>query len=566
MNPISNHLSWAHPLVQKWFIGKFTSPTEPQEQGWPSILAGHTTLISAPTGSGKTFAAFLICIDKLIRKSLERNLLNQTQVLYISPLKALTNDVQKNLLEPLAEILALAKEEGYEMDEIQVSVRTGDTLASERQAMLKKHPHILVTTPESFYLLLTAEKSRALLASVRTVIVDEIHALANSKRGSHLSLSMERLEVITHEKPVRIGLSATQKPLELVAAFLAGNRKEKPKIINIGHARQLETSIEVPESELSSVASNDMWDQIYDRIAKLADQNRSTLVFANTRRLAERAAHHLSERIGKELVTAHHGSLSRKLRLAAETSLKSGKLKVLVATASLELGIDIGTVDLVCQLGSPRAIAVALQRVGRSGHWHGAISKGIFFATTADELLECAALVKAIRAGDLDKLIIPEEPLDILAQQIVASCATNDWPEEQLFAMVKKSYPYRHLTKETFNSLLDMLTEGIAGSRGRYGSYLFRDRVNGLVKARRGSRLAAITSGGAIPDNNLFTVVTESNGMMVELLMKILPLNRTEAMLFYLATPPGKSNTLKVQRDEYWSKMPMEHRLLCLFG
>ncbi|MBA2711458.1 MAG: DEAD/DEAH box helicase [Tatlockia sp.] len=515
MNPISNHLSWAHPLVQKWFVGKFSSPTEPQEQGWPSILAGQTTLISAPTGSGKTFAAFLICIDKLVRQSLDGNLVNQTQVLYISPLKALTNDVHKNLLEPLAEIQALAKEEGLIMAEIQVSVRTGDTLASERQAMLKKHPHILVTTPESFYLLLTAEKSRALLASVHTVIVDEIHALANSKRGSHLSLSMERLEVITQEKPVRIGLSATQKPLDLVASFLAGNRDEKSTIINIGHARHLEISIEVPESELSSVASNDMWDQIYDRITTLAGQNRSTLVFANTRRLAERAAHHLSERIGKELVTAHHGSLSRKLRLAAENALKSGKLKVLVATASLELGIDIGAIDLVCQLGSPRAIAIALQRIGRSGHWHGAISKGIFFATTADELVECAALVKAIRAGFLDKLIIPEEPLDILAQQIVASCATNDWSEEQLFTMLKKAHPYRNLSKETFNSILEMLSEGIAGSRGRYGSYLFRDKVNGLVKGRRGSRLAAITSGGAIPENNLFNVVTESKGMLV---------------------------------------------------
>jgi ATP-dependent Lhr-like helicase len=515
MTPISNHLAWAHPLVRDWFIAKFNSPTEPQEQGWPSILAGHTTLISAPTGSGKTFAAFLICIDQLVREALAENLPNQTQVLYISPLKALTNDVQKNLLEPLAEIQMLAKEQGYKMDEIQVAVRTGDTLAYERQAMLKKPPHILVTTPESFYLLLTAEKSRALLASVSTIIIDEIHALANSKRGSHLSLSMERLEAITTVSPVRIGLSATQKPLQLVAEFLTGARSTQPDIINIGHARHLEIAIEVPESELSSVASNEMWDQIYDRISELALQNRSTLVFANTRRLAERAAHHLSERLGKEHVAAHHGSLSRKLRLNAETSLKTGKLKVLVATASLELGIDIGTVDLVCQLGSPRAIAIALQRVGRSGHWHGAISKGVFFATTADELLECAALIKAIRAGELDKLIIPEEPLDILAQQIVASCATNDWQEEQLFAMLRKSHPYRNLTKETFNSLLEMLSEGIAGSRGRYGSYLFRDQVNGLVKARRGSRLAAITSGGAIPENNLYTVITESNGMLV---------------------------------------------------
>ncbi|CDZ78552.1 putative DEAD-box ATP-dependent RNA helicase [Legionella massiliensis] len=515
MTSIPTPLAWAHPLVREWFSNKFGSPTEPQEQGWPSILAGYTTLISAPTGSGKTFAAFLICIDKLVRQALAGNLGRQTEVLYVSPLKALTNDVQKNLLEPLSEIQQLAKDQGYSMEEIEVAVRTGDTLARDRQAMLKKPPHILVTTPESFYLLLTAEKSRAMLSTVQTLIVDEIHALANNKRGSHLSLSMERLDAITLQKPVRIGLSATQKPLSLVADFLAGSNSPTPSIINIGHARQLELTVEVPEIELGPIASNAIWDQIYDRIAELARQNRSTLVFANTRRLAERVAHHLSERLGKEKVAAHHGSLSRKLRLAAEHNLKTGQLQVLVATASLELGIDIGTVDLVCQLGSPRAIAIALQRIGRAGHWHGAISKGIFFATTTDELLECAALVYAIRSGDLDRLLVPEEPLDILAQQIVASCATNDWQEEQLFALVKQSHPYKDLTRETFNSILEILAEGIAGSRGRYGSYLFRDQINGLVKARRGSRLTAITSGGAIPETNLFTVITESTGTVV---------------------------------------------------
>lgn len=514
MTSITNPLAWAHPLVCEWFSKKYGSPTEPQKQGWPSILAGQTTLISAPTGSGKTFAAFLVCIDKLIRQALAGELSHQTQVLYISPLKALSNDVQKNLLEPLSEIHQLAANQGLIL-EISVSVRTGDTLARERQAMLKKPPHILVTTPESFYLLLTAEKSRGLLGPIQTIIVDEIHALANNKRGSHLSLSMERLEAITQQKPVRIGLSATQKPLELVAKFLAGTSNPQPTLVNIGHTRQLELSIEVPETDLGPVASNNMWDQIYDRLAELAQQNRSTLVFTNTRRWAERVAHHLSERLDKEQVAAHHGSLSRKLRLAAENNLKSGKLKILVATASLELGIDIGTVDLVCQLGSPRAIAIALQRIGRAGHWHGAISKGIFFATTSDELLECAALIYAIRSGDLDQLIIPEEPLDILAQQLVASSATNDWQEEELFSLVKRSYPYRNLSRDSFNHLLDILSEGMAGSRGRYGCYLLRDRVNGLIKARRGSRLAAITSGGAIPENNLFTVITESNGLVV---------------------------------------------------
>ena len=514
MNSIPDSLAWAHPLVHDWFINKYVSPTEPQEQGWPPILAGLATLISAPTGSGKTFAAFLICIDQLVRQSLTE-LTNQTRVIYISPLKALTNDIQKNLLEPLGEIQSLAKERGLTLQEIQVAVRTGDTLARERQAMLKKPPHILVTTPESFYLLLTAEKSRSMLTTVKTVIVDEIHALANNKRGTHLSLSLARLDAITEQKPIRIGLSATQKPLELVADFLAGTTGPRPVIVNIRHDRHLILQIATPKTELGPIATNDMWDQIYDHIAELAKQNRSTLVFANTRRLAERVAHHLSERLDKEKVAAHHGSLSRKLRLAAETQLKTGKLQVLVATASLELGIDIGTVDLVCQLGSPRAIAVALQRIGRAGHWRGAISKGIFFATTCDELVECAALVHAIHSGDLDQLIIPSEPLDILAQQIVASCATNDWSEQELFNLIKTSYPYRHLTRETFNEVLDMLSAGIAGSRGRYGAYLFRDQINGMVKARRGSRLTAITSGGAIPETNLFTVITESNGVVV---------------------------------------------------
>ncbi|CEK11138.1 DEAD/DEAH box helicase [Legionella hackeliae] len=508
-------LKWAHPLVQEWFVKKFTLATEPQEQGWPQILAGNTTLISAPTGSGKTLAAFLVCIDRLVRQSIAQTLKNQTQVLYISPLKALTNDVQKNLLGPLEEIIKLGKEQGYDMEEIQVAVRTGDTLSRERQAMLKKPPHILVTTPESLYLLLTAEKSRTILRSVQTVIVDEIHALANSKRGTHLSLSLERLEVLVEQSPIRIGLSATQKPIEMVANFLTGNNRPPPVIVNIGHIRKLDLAIEVPSSELAPVASNELWDEIYERLSALARQNRSTLIFVNTRRLAERVAHHLAERLGKDLVAAHHGSLSRKLRLAAETKLKNGELKALVATASLELGIDIGAIDLVCQIGSPRSISVALQRIGRAGHWHGAISKGRIFATTRNELLECAALVHAIRQKDLDQLIIPEAPFDILAQQIIAACATDEWHEDTLYELVKRSFPYQHLSREEFDEILVMLAEGIAGSRGRYSAYLFRDRVNGIVKGRRGSRLTAITSGGAIPENGLFTVVAEPNEVIV---------------------------------------------------
>src|SRR5205809_3766707 len=567
--PVSDSLAWAHPLVQEWFVRKFGTPTEPQEQGWPHILAGRTTLISAPTGSGKTLAAFLACIDRLVCKALSGDLQDRTEVLYISPLKALGNDIQKNLEVPLGEILQMAGERGLLMPEIRTAVRTGDTLMHERRAMLKRPPHILVTTPESLYILLTAEKSRAILRDVETVIIDEIHAVADDKRGAHLTLSLERLEALRSEAGglsleairfgrtptlVRIGLSATQKPIEEVAHFLTGNGRPDSVIVNIGHKRTLDLAVEVPGSQLGPIATNEMWDEIYDRLVELVHQNRSTLVFVNTRRLVERVAHHLAERLGEDNVAAHHGSLSRKLRLAAEKKLKDGQIKVLVATASLELGIDIGTVDLVVQISSPRAIAVALQRVGRSGHWRGAVPKGRFFVTTRDDLLECAALVRAIHRGELDRLMIPDAPLDILAQQIVATCATNHaarpphsraelefipetgqvdeidsragvpatreeddsgWDEDELFVLVKRAYPYRNLSRESYDAILEMLAEGIAARRGRYGAYLHRDRVNHKLRARRGSRLAAITSGGAIPETALFTVVAQPDGVVV---------------------------------------------------
>jgi ATP-dependent helicase Lhr and Lhr-like helicase len=513
-------LAWAHPLVAEWFVQRFGTPTEPQEQGWPHILAGRTTLISAPTGSGKTLAAFLACIDRLVRKALAGDLADRTEVLYVSPLKALGNDIQKNLEVPLGEVLAMAGERGLLMPEIRTAVRTGDTLAHERRAMLKRPPHILVTTPESLYILLTADKSRAILRDVETVIVDEIHAVADDKRGAHLTLSLERLEALAYKPPVRIGLSATQKPIEEVAHFLTGSSDRKQVrsdavIVNIGHKRKLDLAVEVPPMPLGPVASNEMWDEVYNRLVALVEQHRSTLVFVNTRRMAERVAHNLGERIGEENVAAHHGSLSRKLRLAAEKKLKEGQVRVLVATASLELGIDVGTVDLVVQINSPRAIAVTLQRVGRSGHWRGAVPKGRLFCTTRDDLLECAALVRAIRHGDLDRLMIPESPLDVLAQQIVAACAAEEWSEDEMFALVRRAYPYRKLKRDTFDSILEMLAEGIAARRGRYGAYLHRDRVNGKLRARRGARLAAITSGGAIPDNSLYAVVAEPDGIVV---------------------------------------------------
>jgi ATP-dependent Lhr-like helicase len=500
-------LDWAHPIVREWFLERFASPTEPQELGWPHILARRTTVISAPTGSGKTLAAFLACIDRLVRKALTGALQDQTEVLYISPLKALGNDIQKNLEVPLGEILQKAAERGLLMPEIRVAVRTGDTLMHERRKMLVRPPHILVTTPESLYILLTAERSRAILRNIETVIVDEIHAVADDKRGAHLALSLERLEALLPRSPVRIGLSATQKPIESIAQFLAGNGRPDPVIVDTGHGRRLDIAIEVPQSELGPVASNEMWGEIYDRIAALVLQHRSTLVFVNTRRLSERVSHHLAERLGKDAVAAHHGSLSRKLRLTAERKLKAGEVRVLVATASLELGIDIGFVDLVCQIGSPRAIAVALQRIGRAGHWRGAVPKGRIFATSLDELVECAAVLRSVRAGELDRLEIPANPLDVLAQQIVAACAAEEWREDDLYSLVTRAYPYRDLPRADFDAIIEMLSEGIAARRGRYSAYLFRDRVNHRIKGRRGSRLAAITSGGAIPENALYSVV-----------------------------------------------------------
>lgn len=506
-----------HPIISKWFSSYIGQPTEVQVQAWTAIQTGSDALIAAPTGSGKTLGAFLSCIDRLFKQALARELGDHTHVLYVSPLKALSNDIQKNLQKPLTEIGQLALEAGLLMPELRVLVRTGDTPMADRQQMLKRPPHILVTTPESLFILLTAEKSRRLLQTVRTVIVDEIHALAPNKRGAHLALSLERLEALTFTKPQRIGLSATQRPIELVAEFLVG-ACPGPKIIDVGHRRELDLAVEVPKDELSAVATNAIWSEVYDRLAELVRQHRSTLVFVNTRRLSERVSHYLEERLkdlGPEAVAAHHGSLSREIRLAAEERLKSGTTRVVIATASLELGIDVGTVDLVCQIGSPRAIATALQRIGRAGHWIHAIPKGRLFAMTRDELLECAALVRAIRTGGLDRIEIPPAPLDILAQQIVAASATQSWSEDELFALCRRAYPYRDLPRGEFDAVVRMLADGIATKRGRGLAYLYHDRLNHRIKGRRGARLAAITSGGAIPDTANYAVVAEPDGTVV---------------------------------------------------
>ncbi|HEY1337537.1 MAG TPA: DEAD/DEAH box helicase [Bryobacteraceae bacterium] len=510
-------LSSFHPLVGEWFAARFGAATEPQLRGWPEIRAGRDVLISAPTGSGKTLAAFLICIDELVRRAAAEGAkqADHTSVVYVSPLKALSNDIHKNLEIPLAEISAMAKERGIALAPIRTALRTGDTPQWERQQMTKEPPDILVTTPESLYILMTAEGPRKALARAQTVIVDEIHAVADDKRGSHLALTLARLDRLVGQsglpKPQRIGLSATVKPIDAVAAFLS----DEARIVNVGHRREMELAVESPRDELGPVASNEMWGEIYDRVADLIRENRTTLVFVNTRRLSERVTHHLAERLGENAVLPHHGSLSRALRLDAEKRLKNGELRAVVATASLELGIDIGTVDLVCQIGSPRSIAVGLQRIGRAGHWVGALPKGRLFPTTRDELIECAALVRAIRAGELDKLEIPLNPLDILAQQMVAACACEDFGEDELYDLMRQAWPYRTLERHDFDSVLETLAEGVSTARGRAGAYLHRDAVNRRVKGRRNARLTAITSGGAIPDTAAYQVVAEPEGTTV---------------------------------------------------
>ena len=526
-------LSGFDPLVVEWFNRRFSSPTEPQVLGWPEIRAGNDVLISAPTGSGKTLAAFLICLDGLVRRARRGELADETTVVYISPLKALSNDIRKNLETPLAEIRALAAEQGIALQPVRTAVRTGDTPMWERQQMSKQPPHILVTTPESLYILLTAEGSRRMLRTARVVIVDEIHAMADDKRGSHLALSLARLDALVEgPRPQRIGLSATVNPIEDVARFLS----ERARIVQIGHRRAMELAVEVPKDELSAVTTHEMWIEIYDRVADLIRANRTTLVFVNTRRLAERVSHALSERLGENAVLPHHGSLSRALRLEAETRLKRGDLRAVVATASLELGIDIGTVDLVCQIGSPRSIAVALQRIGRSGHWVGAMPKGRIFATTRDEVVECAALMRAIRAGELDRLEVPHGALDILAQQLVAAAATQDWREEDLFKLVHGTDSYRNLARDDFDAVVTMLSDGITTQRGRSGTFLHRDQINGRVRGRRGARLAAITSGGAIPETANYLVVAEPEGKTVGTLDEDFAIESLAGDVFLLGT------------------------------
>ncbi|HSF48835.1 MAG TPA: DEAD/DEAH box helicase, partial [Burkholderiales bacterium] len=530
-----------HPAVRTWFDKTFSAPTESQARAWPAIREGHHVLIAAPTGSGKTLAAFLAAIDSLVRRGLETGLADETRVVYVSPLKALSNDIKLNLERPLAGIREELATLGLPELEIRTLVRTGDTPQAERERMRRRPPHIVVTTPESLYILLTSESGRRMLATTRTVIVDEIHAVAATKRGAHLSLTLERLEALTGPGLTRIGLSATQRPIEEVARFLVGSPLHKGDgaiapgdasspltkgggaiapgdsctIIDTGFVRNRDLAIEMPPSPLEAVMSGEVWDQVYDRLAELICAHRTTLIFVNTRRLAERVARHLSERIGEEHVTSHHGSLAREHRLNAEQRLKRGELRALVATASLELGIDIGNVELVCQLGAPRTIASFLQRVGRSGHSVGGLPKGRLFPLSRDELVDCAALLNCVRREELDRLTVPEKPLDVLAQQIVAEVACREFDEEELYSLVRRAYPYRTLGGDEFASVIKMLAEGFHTRRGRRRAYLHRDSVNHKLRGRRGARLTAIVSGGTIPDAADYSVILDPEGIFV---------------------------------------------------
>ncbi len=547
-------LSQFHPIIQQWFNSRFDAPTPAQETGWPAIASGRHTLIAAPTGSGKTLAAFLTCIDTLVRDGLTGRLPDETQVVYVSPLKALSNDIHKNLAAPLEEISALAGEAGADFPEIRTAVRTGDTPPYQRQRMAKNPPHILITTPESLYILLTSRSGRKALSGVKTLILDEIHAVARDKRGAHLTLSVERLCALASGPVTRIGLSATQRPIQETARLLVGSRNVLPdgapdcRIVDSGHARSMDLDVHMPELELGPIATHEIWAETLDAIAAMTQTHGVTLVFANTRRLVERVAHQLSQRLGEEAVVPHHGSLSRNTRLAAEEKLRAGQVKVCVATASLELGIDIGLVDLVCQVGAPRSINLLLQRVGRSGHVVGGTPKGRLFPLTRDELVECAALARAVRCGDLDTLRFPAWPLDVLAQQLVAACAQEEWQEDDLFDLCRRAYTYRDLPRDKFDQVVDVLSAGFASRLGGKGAFLHRDGVNHRLKARRGAAIAAMTSGGAIPDNADYDVIAEPEEAFVGTVNEDFAIESMAGDVFLLGNTPWKIRRIESGR------------------
>src|SRR5690349_19036609 len=554
-----------HPAVQRWFRQQFPAPTPAQARAWPLIAAERSVLIAAPTGSGKTLAAFLAAIDTLVRQGLAGGLRDETSVVYVSPLKALSNDVQKNLAAPLAGIREQLAASGLPDVDIRTLVRTGDTPQHERASMRKRPPHVVVTTPESLYVMLGSESGRTMLATTRTVIVDEIHALASNKRGSHLALSLARLTSVAGRPLVRVGLSATQKPIDAIARFLVGTMGPSTRatvgdsattapafapceVIDTGHVRARDLALEVPSSPLEAVMSNEVWLQVYARLADLVAQHRTTLVFVNTRRMAERVTRHLSELLGAAHVMAHHGSMAKERRLDAEQRLKNGELRALVATASLELGIDIGDVELVCQLGSTRRIATFLQRAGRASHSVGGTPKARLFPTSRDELVECTALLDAIARGELDRVTIPAQPLDVLAQQIVAEVAARDWPERELFDLLTRAAPYAELAYDEYLDVVRTLADGFTTRHGHRGAYVHRDAVNHVLRGRRGARLTALTSGGAIPDTADYDVVLEPAGQLVGTVNEDFAVESLEGDVFQLGNTSYRIRRIEAGR------------------
>ncbi|MGH7567434.1 MAG: DEAD/DEAH box helicase, partial [Gemmatimonadales bacterium] len=548
MDPV---LSRFHPAVRTWFTRRFPGPTEPQRHGWPVVAAGQHTLITAPTGSGKTLAAFLWTLDALVQQAVTGTLADQIHVVYVSPLKALNNDIHRNLAEPLAGIREVASQQGLDLPELRAAVRTGDTPAPERAAMGRRPPHILITTPESLFILLASGRMRDALRSTRYLIVDEIHAVAGSKRGVHLALTLERLHALTETPPVRIGLSATIEPVDEIAALLTGSDEPggppRPcRIVDIGRRRPLDLRVIAPTTDLGAVATNAVWDATYDQLAALIRQHRTTLVFANSRRLAERLAVRLTERLGPDMVAAHHGSLSRRQRLDAENRLKEGTIRTIVATGSLELGIDVGAIECVCLVEPPRAITTAIQRIGRSGHWLGATPRGRLFALTRDDLLEGAALIRAIGAGRLDPVEIPRNPLDVLAQQIVAATADTEWEADRLFDLVRRTLPYRDLPRANFDRVLRMEAERLPTEPKGVAPRVHWDTIRGRVRGRRGARLAVVTSGGTIPDTTDYDVVLEPEGLRLGQVNEDFAQESMRGDIFTLGNAPWR--ILRVQR------------------
>ncbi|MGH9080953.1 MAG: DEAD/DEAH box helicase [Acidimicrobiales bacterium] len=575
--PPDSILRTFHPAVASWFRRTFPAgPTEPQREAWPRIMAGGDVLVASPTGTGKTLTGFLVAIDAAYRAHAVEPVSGPAAgpgVVYVSPLRALATDVHQNLRTPLEGIEAEASRLGLPAPDLTVAVRTGDTPATERAAMRRSPPDLLVTTPESLYLLLTAASSRTMLEGTHTVIIDEVHTLARDKRGAHLSLTLERLDQLVSAHGARlqrIGLSATQRPLEVVARLLSGSdpSRSPTAIVDCGHRRRLDVAIELPASELEAVSSGAQLADVLDRIAGHVLEHRTTLVFVNTRKMAERVAHQLALRLGSAAededcsaadatsadppgaqppgadridaalqVAAHHGSLSAARRRIVEQRLRAGDLRALVATASLELGIDVGPVELVCQIGSPRAIGTFLQRVGRANHQLEGTPAGRLYPLTRDELVESVALLAGVRAGQLDILRPPVAPLDVLAQQLVAEVAgATEWDVAQLYGLVRRAGPYSVLSRADFDQVVELVSWGIQTGRGRRGAHLHHDAVNGRLRARRGARLAALTSGGAIPETGDYRVVLDPEGVTVGSVHEDFAVEATAGDIFLLGT------------------------------